>query len=196
MKTRGPRPGRLVAGVHRGQDGVAHDGERLAPTVRRTSGRSTGSTMAAVWVSRNSLFVAGWIGSDRYAGPQARPSLHCPLGTTTLTTTVQGVGRRDLGERSAPAGRKAVRRAALRELSATEPPRDQRADLGDPREVAVDVHHAEVVEERRFGDQEIWDRRAVPHPVVVRQGLLQAQRPVEQVGRGGDGPDAGRAGTT
>lgn len=44
---------------------------------------------------------------------------------------------------------------------------NQRPHLGDALEIAVDVDDAEPVVERRAGDEQIRDRRAVPHPVVM-----------------------------
>ena len=60
---------------------------------------------------------------------------------------------------------------------------DQRANLGDPLEVAVDVHDPEPVVERGLRDQEIRDRRAMPHAVVVSEVPLQQQCALEEIGR-------------
>jgi hypothetical protein len=71
----------------------------------------------------------------------------------------------------------------------TKPAHDEGTDLGDPFEVAVDVDDAEVMVERRLGDEQIGDRDAVPHPMVMREVTLQPQRSFENVRWGGSDPE-------
>ena len=58
---------------------------------------------------------------------------------------------------------------------------DERPDLGDSLEVAVDMDDAEPVVQRRLGDQKVLDRRSVPHFVVMRKVALQRQRAIEKI---------------
>ena len=48
------------------------------------------------------------------------------------------------------------------------------------------MNDAEPVVEGGARDQKIWDRRAVPHPMMVRQIPLQIERLVEHIGRWAD----------
>jgi hypothetical protein len=54
-------------------------------------------------------------------------------------------------------------------------------DLGNAFIVAVDMKNSEAVVNGGLGYQKGGYRCAVPHPVVVREGTLQLQRPIENV---------------
>ncbi len=64
-----------------------------------------------------------------------------------------------------------------------EPPDRQRSHLGDAVMVAIHVHDAEVVVQCGLRDEEIRDRRAVPHAVVMGQVTLEVQGTIEDVAR-------------
>lgn len=66
----------------------------------------------------------------------------------------------------------------------------ERSYLGDASIVAVDVHHAETMMNGRFGDQQIGNRCAVPHSVMMSQITLQHKRPFQQGWRSRDGRKA------
>src|SRR5437879_3138573 len=72
-----------------------------------------------------------------------------------------------------------------------EPPDRQRSHLSDAVIVAIHVHDAEVVVECGLRDEEIRDRRAVPHAVMMGQVTLEAQGTIEDVARRCDGFQAG-----
>lgn len=61
----------------------------------------------------------------------------------------------------------------------------------DPFVVPVDVDDAESMVQRRLGDQQIGNRCAMPHAVVMREILLKTQRTLEDVGWSGDNLEAG-----
>jgi hypothetical protein len=67
-------------------------------------------------------------------------------------------------------------------VASRQPAYDERADFGDALEVAIDVNDAEPVVQGRAGDEQIWNRRSVPHAVVMSQVALQGQGSLEQVG--------------
>ena len=75
---------------------------------------------------------------------------------------------------------------AIRPDELGEPSNDEWTDLGDAFEVAVDVNDAKLVVQCGAGNEEIWDRRSVPHSMVVRKVALENPRAIEQVGRCGD----------
>jgi hypothetical protein len=64
-------------------------------------------------------------------------------------------------------------------------------DLGDSREVPVDVHYTEPVMQSRLGDQQVGDGGAMPHPVMMSEVSLEFQGALEDVGRCGHDPEAG-----
>ena len=66
-----------------------------------------------------------------------------------------------------------------------QPAHGEGADLGYSLKVAVDVNDAEPVVQGCASNEEIWDRRSVPHPMVVSQVPLEIERALEQVGRHG-----------
>lgn len=70
-----------------------------------------------------------------------------------------------------------------REAWSVQPAAGQRPNLGDPVEVTVHMDHPELVVHRGLGDEQVWDGRAVPHAVVMREIPLQDQSTVEEVGR-------------
>lgn len=45
------------------------------------------------------------------------------------------------------------------------------------------MYNSKPMEEGGFRDQQVWDRGAVPHPVVVGQILLESQGFVEEIWR-------------
>src|SRR5262245_9222359 len=49
----------------------------------------------------------------------------------------------------------------------------------------------EIVVERRLGDEEVGDRHAMPHAVMMGEVALQPQRPFEDVRRRGNNLEAG-----
>jgi hypothetical protein len=67
----------------------------------------------------------------------------------------------------------------------TQAANDQGTNFRNAIEVTVDVDHAHAMVERGLGDEEIGDRRPVPHAVVVREVLLEPQCPIENVVRWG-----------
>ena len=62
-----------------------------------------------------------------------------------------------------------------------EPPNPKRTHLGDPLVIPVDVDDTQPVVKRSLGDEEIGERRPVPHPMVMGKIPLQIKRPVEDV---------------
>jgi len=54
-------------------------------------------------------------------------------------------------------------------------------DFGDAGIVAVDVHNPKPMMDSRFSDQQVWDRGAVPHSVVMSEVALEHERPLQQV---------------
>jgi hypothetical protein len=74
--------------------------------------------------------------------------------------------------------------------SSSEASHDERADLGDPLVVAIDMDDAEVVMECGLGDEEIRERRAMPHPVVVGEVELNLESELEDVNRCRDAGEA------
>ena len=60
-----------------------------------------------------------------------------------------------------------------------QPAYDEGADFGDPFEVAVDVNDPKPVVQGRASDEEIGDRRSVPHPMVMGQVPLEFERALE-----------------
>ena len=67
--------------------------------------------------------------------------------------------------------------------ASAESPDDERSHLGDPLVVPINVDDSETVMESGFGDQEIRDRRSMPHAVMMGKVLLKYQRAVEEIGR-------------
>lgn len=59
----------------------------------------------------------------------------------------------------------------------------ERPYLCNAVEVPVHVYNAKSMVQRRLGDEQIWDWRSVPHPVVMREVALELQRAVQDVGR-------------
>ena len=57
----------------------------------------------------------------------------------------------------------------------------ERSDLRDPLEVAIDVDDTEPVVQGGLGDQQVGNRGAMPHAVVVRQVSLEVERTVEDI---------------
>ena len=53
-----------------------------------------------------------------------------------------------------------------------QPPNDERTHFGNAIKVTIDVNHTQVVVEGRLSDQQVRDRSAMPHAVVVREVLL------------------------
>jgi hypothetical protein len=72
-----------------------------------------------------------------------------------------------------------------------EPAAGERSHLGDPVEIAVDMHDTELVVHCGLGDEQVGDWGAVSHVMVVREVALQPQRTVKDVGRCGDNLEAG-----
>ena len=64
--------------------------------------------------------------------------------------------------------------------SLDQPAHGEWADLRDSLEVAVDVNDAEPVVQGRASDEEIRDRRSVPHAVVVSQIPLEIVSALEE----------------
>jgi hypothetical protein len=62
-----------------------------------------------------------------------------------------------------------------------EPSYSQWPHLGNPVEVTVHVKDAELVVQGSLGDEQVGDRRAVPHPVMVSEIALQSQGALEDV---------------
>jgi hypothetical protein len=62
-----------------------------------------------------------------------------------------------------------------------EPAHRERAHLGDAVKIAVDVDDAEVMIERRFGDEEVGDGNAMPQPMMVRKVALESKGSIEDV---------------
>jgi hypothetical protein len=58
-------------------------------------------------------------------------------------------------------------------ICSAEPSYHERTHLRDPLVVAVDVQDAEAVVHRGLGDQQVRDRRAMPHPMVVGEVALE-----------------------
>jgi hypothetical protein len=71
---------------------------------------------------------------------------------------------------SGPHGRQ--RRHAVSSGGWTQPPHHEWTNLGDSIKVAVDMHHTHGAVDSSFGNEQIWDGRTVPHPVMVREVLL------------------------
>lgn len=57
----------------------------------------------------------------------------------------------------------------------------ERANLRETIKITVDVHHAHAMMERRLGNQEVRDRRAVPHAVVMCEVSLQMECSIEDI---------------
>jgi hypothetical protein len=74
-------------------------------------------------------------------------------------------------------------RTALRRGSLPEPTHGQRADLCNSLVVVVDVDHSGPMVQGRFGDQQVGDRRSMPHPMVVREVVLERERAFQHVRR-------------
>ena len=53
------------------------------------------------------------------------------------------------------------------------------------------MHDTELVVHRGLGDEQVGDRGAVPHAMVVREVVLQLQRTIEDVGWCGDNLETG-----
>src|SRR5262245_23280267 len=83
--------------------------------------------------------------------------------------------------RSCGAPRQRLTGVASAELS-----HDERANLGDPLEVAVHVYDAELVVQRSLRDEEVGDGCPMPHPAMMRKVALEPQRSLEDVRRRGD----------
>lgn len=66
-------------------------------------------------------------------------------------------------------------------MFSAEPPHGEGTHVGDTVEVTVDMHDAEVVVQRRFGDKEVRNGDAMPQPMVVRKVSLKAECSVEDV---------------
>lgn len=58
----------------------------------------------------------------------------------------------------------------------------ERSDLRDPLVVAIDVDDTEAVVQGGLGDQQVGNRGAMPHAVVVCQVSLQVERTIEDIG--------------
>src|SRR5215467_10438250 len=73
--------------------------------------------------------------------------------------------------------------------SSGESPNDEGTYLRDSLVIPVDVDDPQAMVDSGHSDQEVGDRGAVPHAVVMGQVLLQAKGPVEKVRRRGDDPE-------
>jgi hypothetical protein len=62
-------------------------------------------------------------------------------------------------------------------------------NLSDPLKITVDVNDAHLVIKRRFRDQQIRNRCAMPHSVMLCQVALQLERAFENIGRRRDDPE-------
>lgn len=82
-------------------------------------------------------------------------------------------------------------RLFLRGLLACQAASDKRPYLGNSSVVPIDVDDAKPVEQRSLRYQQIWNRCAVPHSMVMGQILLEAKRAVKNVRRGGNDLEAG-----
>jgi hypothetical protein len=67
----------------------------------------------------------------------------------------------------------------------------QGAHFRDAVEITIDVDHAEAVVKSRLGDQEVWNRRPVPHPMMVGEILLEMKGSVKDVRWRGDELEVG-----
>lgn len=65
----------------------------------------------------------------------------------------------------------------------TQPANDKRSNLRYSIKVTVDVHDTHPMMERSLGDEKVWDRRPVPHTMVMCEILLEPQRSIEDVRR-------------
>ena len=63
--------------------------------------------------------------------------------------------------------------SAVPDGDSTKSSHDEGTHFGNACEVTVEMHDAEITAERDFGDEEIGDRDAMPHPVVMGQIALQ-----------------------
>jgi hypothetical protein len=73
----------------------------------------------------------------------------------------------------------------------TEAASGEGSNLGDALIVPVDVHDPQLVMKSYFSDQQIGDRCAVPHPMVMCEVALESERPFQQIGRSCDDRETG-----
>jgi hypothetical protein len=63
-------------------------------------------------------------------------------------------------------------------------------NLSDSLEVAIDVNHAKAMMQRSFGDEQVRDRRPMPHAVMVRKVSLKPKGAFQDVSRSSDDVEA------